>query len=73
VVEDHVHLREHSDVVEHERRHDEGLVLLVHHQPVSSGVSHAQAEAGEHKRVFHAHTCVHDIIGRLVTLVSVGW
>jgi len=42
VVVGHVHLREHSDVVDHELRRDEGLVptLLFHH------ASHAQADAG---------------------------
>jgi len=59
VVLGHVHLREHSDVVVFERRHDEGLVpkLLAHHlhDPVRSCVSQALAEAGESQQAGHAH------------------
>jgi len=68
VVLGHVHLREHSDVVVLERRHDEGLVpkLLAHHlhNPVRSRVS----QAGESQHVGNA-PCV----GRLVDLLPERW
>ena len=89
VVLGHVHLREHSDVVVFERRHDEGLVpkLLAHHlhDPVRSCVSQALAEAGESQQAGHIHTwalhrqaCSHFKQGKLkicrkLYLVSVGW
>jgi len=45
VVVDHVNLREHSDVVVLERRHDVGpvpaLLVSVHHHPAKSGASQA--------------------------------
>jgi len=60
VVLGHVHLREYSDVVVFERRHDEGLMpkLLAHHlhDPVRNRVSQELAEAGESQQAGHAHT-----------------